>query len=894
MWLKSVLMVIAISLAADAFATEKFRTFWRGQWVDYIEVGDHAITEGDIIIGQKDQVREWARAVERGQQQIEATRKALAIDAATRVWNGVDGAGVVQVPYTVATGNRTNIDAAIAEVNRVLAGVVRWVPRGTEGDFVEFNLATKDAGSCASFVGRAGGKQAISGDPLCSVGTLVHEMGHAMGLWHVQQDARANAFVDFRLSNMDPSRRSNNQPIFGTRTWGGYDYDSNMHYWRNAFPASSVDQQTLETKPPGISVGTSATYSSADLDALFRLYGKVPTQTTINSNPSGLKIVVDGLAYITPAKFDWPIGSVHRIWVEPGLQSLAGFRYAFGRWSHDARADPSPQLTWEVRAGDAGFGSPANAPADTVVVANFARLIEVQAMPAAQPGGASSVVARNSPWAGTTNLYPQSSIFDLSAQSLPGFAHYFVFGAATFVSKGGAALRPNLSMMIGSSQVAQTIGANFHTGAAIAVDVAGAGLEDGVSLSVTPPGGTPSKSIAPRLSRTTPGTWKFDMQSPQFIGTSIRYTRELYDGFDNAETGEVAMPASGIRNVAIHAYREVAPFRQVRPTCAGNVSLSDASPWLRTGAPLSVAVVPFGVGVFAGWTGTLSGFNPSANIAVGSNVPEFVAHFNQTSERLTLSTISPSVIGDDSGDTPIELRGTGFTSSSQVRIGGQTFVPTFVNSTTLRLTLARATLAASGRVPVFVVNALSGSCLASSQSVGLDVLQFGKRASVTLAEYYNPALDYYFLTGRDPEKQALNTLPDWQRTGNEIKLYATAVDGALPLERFFFANIARGGARGTHFFTSLPNEQRGLTSLNPTNLPIVRQPFLESIEGYTIEKLSNGSCPESRIPVYRAFKGEPRHVDDGNHRFSTSLTQQRDMVTRLGWIDEGIVFCALP
>ncbi|MGL5001779.1 MAG: M12 family metallopeptidase, partial [Casimicrobium sp.] len=684
-------MIIAIAVCSSSFATEKFRTFWRGQWVDYVEVGDLAITEGDIIIGQKDQVREWARAVARGQMQMEATRKALAIDSSARVWNAVDAAGVVQVPYTVAEGNRTNIDAAIAEANRALAGVVRWVARGSETDYVEFNLATKDAGSCASFVGRTGGKQAISGDPECSVGTLVHEMGHAMGLWHVQQDARANAFVDFRLANMDASKRSNNQPIFGTRTWGGYDYESNMHYSRTAFSASSADRQTLETKPPGISVGTNPTYSTADLDALFRLYGKAPTQTTINSNPSGLRIIVDGAAHTTPAKFNWPIGSIHRVWVESGLQSFGGFRYAFGRWSHDASADPSPQLTWEVRAGDGSFGSPANAPSDTVLVANFVRLIDVQTTPATQTGGTSSVVARRSAWPGTTNLYPQFTAFDLTAQPAPGFAHIFNWSSA-FSSRGGAGIRPNVSLLLTGNLATQTIGASFFNGRNIGVDVQGTGLEDGVVVSVTPPGGTSGTARAPLTAPNTAGTWKFDMQSPQFVGTGIRYTREAYEGFDNTETGEVAMPAGGTRNVTIRAYREVSPFKQTRPSCAGTVSLSDSATWLRTGSPLSVSVIPTGVGVFAGWSGTLSGFNTSSNVAVGSNVPEFVAQFNQTNEPLTLTSVSPSVVGDDSVNTVVEIRGTGFTASSQVRIGSQSFPPTYVNSTTLRLTLSRSAL----------------------------------------------------------------------------------------------------------------------------------------------------------------------------------------------------------
>ena len=38
--------------------TERFRTLWRGQWVEYIEEGDFAVTDGDIIIGPRADVRE--------------------------------------------------------------------------------------------------------------------------------------------------------------------------------------------------------------------------------------------------------------------------------------------------------------------------------------------------------------------------------------------------------------------------------------------------------------------------------------------------------------------------------------------------------------------------------------------------------------------------------------------------------------------------------------------------------------------------------------------------------------------------------------------------------------------------------------------------------------------
>jgi hypothetical protein len=260
---------------------------------------------------------------------------------------------------------------------------------------------------------------------------------------------------------------------------------------------------------------------------------------------------------------------------------------------------------------------------------------------------------------------------------------------------------------------------------------------------------------------------------------------------------------------------------------------------------------------------------------------------------LTIESVFPSVIGEEASPLSIRVRGTGFTPLSQVVIGGSPFPVTYVNSTTLDANVERSRLA-QGRLPVFVRNALSVSCFANSASVALDVLASGASANVNMVEYYNPEFDYYFFTGRPGDQQLLDARTDWRRTGEQIKLFSTPANDLAPLERFFFAKAARGGARGSHFFTSLASEHRLLTFYNQTNAAEDGKPYLEGIEGYTVPLLADSTCPEKTIPVYRAFRGAPRYVDDGNHRFSTSIAKHRDMVDRLGWTDEGVRFCALP
>ena len=294
-----------------------------------------------------------------------------------------------------------------------------------------------------------------------------------------------------------------------------------------------------------------------------------------------------------------------------------------------------------------------------------------------------------------------------------------------------------------------------------------------------------------------------------------------------------------------------------------------------------------------GWAGTVSGTNPVVSTTVGDTMPEFVAILNSVATPLTLTSINPPNFSDDVSGTTLTLVGTGFTAETRVSVNSVLLTPTLVDGNTLRVTIVRAQLPYFGRLPVYVYNPIAVGCPVSSNSVALDVLPVGQKVGLTLTEYYNAGLDYYFLTGRDGDKAALDTASAWARTGNEIRVFARPNLKTLPLERHFFADIARSNTRGSHFFTVLPSDQSLLTSINPTNAALSGKPLLEGVEGYAIPKTAAGTCPTSTVPIYRAFKGVPRYNDDGNHRFSVSLAQHQNMVNTLGWTDNGVVFCGL-
>ena len=171
-----------------------------------------------------------------------------------------------------------------------------------------------------SWDGKAGSSRSGSEAPtVAGVGRTIHEIGHAVGLMHEHQRHDRDTYVTVSDANSYGGIRfAYLADTPGTRP---YDYSSIMHY------------HSVGTIPPGIPV-RSDRLSSGDIDGVARLYGTVPTATTITTNPAGLVILVDGESVRTPAQFDWSPGSTHTLQaISP--QTVGAERFVFGRWSDD-------------------------------------------------------------------------------------------------------------------------------------------------------------------------------------------------------------------------------------------------------------------------------------------------------------------------------------------------------------------------------------------------------------------------------------------------------------------------------------------------------------------------------------------------------------------------------